>query len=692
MFRVHILKKAEPYNWGGRVLKDVALWNKRTHDFHSWPDERIINHDPKGPDLSPFSYEDPETGELGGAMHGMEAAVSDLQKRLDRQTNSKYKGPNAEDLIQQAIDLYNSKHPPDSNHKIPNVKSNKWKKAVVGGPGTYQKDAASEDRMTRANTTDEEGKRHFVAYHTNKGISEKAKEVGVNHHMFIESASFPMNDELGTILRGIGMAEVNDIPYVTDNHVSAELMTNYSILPMGGTEGKRLQEGGIMSDRLVGGHKTPTNYGKVYSDQVAHMLPDAFYAKHEGNVRGKKAADGIGKYERYAKEIMDEMSEHGIALSEEEANVMARMAVSDVIMGRADGLDTTRGSRFGNLMRRTAEITGVDTRSEDWRIHSSHGEKGAHDTDKGRHSTGKSIFTMAATVGQDAIRNAAVPHSHKFDPKEREAVENIIRLYSESPHNLHGGKGIKNVEDFERPTELHPRYNVPAIPDALQAPEHFTKTGRFHEAHELAPVSNTTNTAIPDTHPRPPAVKPAGDGQTDLFNPRFGPSTAPAASVAPPTPPVRAAHPSELAQRASAHEEFGQWEPQQLHQALGLGGAPPRRAEQMVSSYHPDQRFFDPMGGQFVRGESIEHLDAIRKSIEDMQLKDAMSDENVMSMVPNGEYSLDSIIDIGLVAKSLEITSQDVRALHSSSGDWHRIASEWRLSPDIVKAVKVIFQ
>ena len=98
------------------------------------------------------------------------------------------------------------------------------------------------------------------------------------------------------------------------------------------------------------------------------------------------------------------------------------------------------------------------------------------------------------------------------------------------------------------------------------------------------------------------------------------------------------------------------------------------------------------MGGQFVRGESIEHLDAIRKSIEDMQLKDAMSDENVMSMVPNGEYSLDSIIDIGLVAKSLEITSQDVRALHSSSGDWHRIASEWRLSPDIVKAVKVIFQ
>tara|TARA_R110002096_G_C14289153_1_gene697335 strand:+ start:92 stop:667 length:576 start_codon:yes stop_codon:yes gene_type:complete len=191
---------------------------------------------------------------------------------------------------------------------------------------------------------------------------------------------------------------------------------------------------------------------------------------------------------------------------------------------------------------------------------------------------------------------------------------------------------------------------------------------------------------MPDTHPRP-----LTDEQTGLFDTRFA-GGPPKVSVAPPTSSVRAAHPSELAQRASAHEAFSQWEPQQLHQALGLGGAPPHRAEQMVESYHPDQRFFDPMGGQFVRGESVEHLDAIRKSIEDMQLKDAMSDENVMSMVPNGEYSLDSIIDIGLVAKSLEITSQDVRALHSSSGDWHRIASEWRLSPDIVKAVKVIFQ
>ena len=678
MFRVHILKKAEPYNWGGRVLKAAHLWNKKTQDYHSWPDERIINHDPKGPDLSPFSYEDPETGELGGAMHGMEAAVSDLQKRLDRQGIR----AQAEDLIQQSVDLYNSKHPEDSNHKVPDVTSNKWNKSIFGGPGTYQKGAASEERLTRANTTDEEGKRHFVSYHTNAGVPDEA---GINHHIFPESASFPMNDELGTILRGIGMAEVNDVPYVTDNHVSVQLMTGHNIVPVYEKESQGMQQGHV-SDRLAGEPKEPTNYGKVYSDQVAHMLPDAFYAKHEGNVRGRKAVDGIGKYERYAKEIMDEMSEHGIALSEEEANVMARMPVSDLIMGRVDSIDTKRGGRFGKLLKSAYEATKADASSEDWRMHSSHVEKGDHDTDKGRHSTAKTIFTMAATVGQGVLRNTEVPSSHKFNLHEREAVEGIIKLYSESEGNKHGGEGQKNVADYSVPTEVHPRYNVPAMSTVPEAPEHFRKTGRYHDLHELAPISNTTNTAMPDTHPRP-----LTDEQTGLFDTRFA-GGPPKVSVAPPTPQVRAAHPSELAQRASAHEEFGQWEPQQLHQALGLGGAPPHRAEQMVESYHPDQRFFDPMGGQFVRGESIEHLDAIRKSIEDMQLKDAMSDENVMSMVPNGEYSLDSIIDIGLVAKSLEITSQDVRALHSSSGDWHRIASEWRLSPDIVKAVKVIFQ
>ena len=670
------------------IMKASAIWNKNVQAKQGWAPPEIINPDPNEPDHPPFSF-DPRTGELlpiGG--HGMDVVIDDLQRRLGR---AGIRGADARVLIQHAIDLYNSKHEDDSNHKLPNVDSVQWRKAIFGGPGSYQKEATSEDRLTRAHKPGPDGKRPFIAYHTNDGT---AGDDSGRKHIWPESASFPMNDELRTILHEIGMPEVNDIPYVTYNHVPVEMM-NEHLVSMREHEMRDMQSG-LTSSRLAGQHEQELIHGKIFSDQVAHMLPDAYYSQATGAGRGRRSGAGQSKFERIAAEVMHTMGEAGIAVSEEEAMKLARMPIADLILGRPDLWSATRGGKFGNITKKVASALGFDPESEDYKMHHSHGERGSTDRGKGRHHAGRNILAMAASVGSDELRGHEYEHpGHDFNSEDREMAENIIRLYSESQ-----GRQPIDLGSYDMPTELHPRATRPeGLDEAFDVPDHFHESGRYHPFHTLAPLANTTPAAEPPAAPAPPAPRPApplgappkpaglsGDPQRSLFDPMWY-GRAPS----PPRPsPVRAATPQELAQRQAAHQKLQNWTAPQVSQQLNM---PEHLAEMMMAGVQPQQSFFDPRTRQLVRAEDEQvHIDAIRKSIEQMQLKDAMNDPDVMKMIPSGDYSFDSIMDIQTISKSFGITTQDIRALHSSRGDWYRIASEWKVSPQIVKAVKVVFQ
>lgn len=689
MFQVHILKKRLPMHRSvesllksALLLKAAGLKNTRHQMEQGWPPESIFNPDPNKPDHPPFSF-DPQTGELTPGLHGIDAVAQDLDRRFAK-AGIKVKG---KDAIQAAIEMNRGKHPEGSNHHVPDFDDVQWRKAVVGGPGTYQKGKGADERLNRTHEVGPDGRRHFIAYHTNSGIPD---ESGVPSRTFLESPSFPINAELGHILREMGLPDVNKIPYVTNNHVPIH-MVNPDLVPIRGKEMEEMMSG-RKPDRLAPKH-LDLQHGTVFSDQVAHILPDVFFSVAAGKSRGQKDKEGRGKYERMASEIMDTMSEAGVAINEEEADTLSRMPVADLILGRPGHWATTRGGKFGSLMKRTVQELDFDPESEVYNIHHSHSEKGAHDQGRGRHHTGKMILAMAASVGADKVKGLDIEHGgHDFDQKHRDMAEKVISLYSEAQ----GRKPI-DLGTYDHPTELHPRAAIhEGIGEAMDVPGHFHENNRYFPLHELAPMGESR---VDPSVSGPPRVQVTPSAQPPPVVPA-APAPPPVVAPSAPTPtlfdprfqrpgPVRTPTPAELAARQEASETFAGWHPSMLAQATGM---PEHRAAMMTQGFHPAQRFFDPMSGQFVRGDGQVHVDAIMKSLESMQLSDALSDDRVMSMIPNGNYDLGSIMDVGLVAKALGITSQDVRALYSSSGDWHRVAEEWKVSPEVVKAVKVVFR
>jgi hypothetical protein len=116
-----------------------------------------------------------------------------------------------------------------------------------------------------------------------------------------------------------------------------------------------------------------------------------------------------------------------------------------------------------------------------------------------------------------------------------------------------------------------------------------------------------------------------------------------------------------------------------------MGEAPPMG--NMPPPLDEGQQTLDRYGMQFGKAQVAE----ITEAMEHIQLEDAKQDATILKMLPHNPIQLNSIQSVGLFAKDLGITSMDVHGLLHSRGDWHRIAKEWNVSPQVVKVVKVTF-
>ena len=76
----------------------------------------------------------------------------------------------------------------------------------------------------------------------------------------------------------------------------------------------------------------------------------------------------------------------------------------------------------------------------------------------------------------------------------------------------------------------------------------------------------------------------------------------------------------------------------------------------------------------------------IQKAMEEIQLSQAVNDGEVKKHVkPLADlYSTET----ALFAKNLGLTSNDVRAIGATKGDWGRIAKQWNVSELTVKVIK----
>ena len=115
----------------------------------------------------------------------------------------------------------------------------------------------------------------------------------------------------------------------------------------------------------------------------------------------------------------------------------------------------------------------------------------------------------------------------------------------------------------------------------------------------------------------------------------------------------------------------------------------PQIAQQQMQSFQqsvgdPYQRFIT----QYMKSSDNPHeaKDRLVKAVEALQLEDARKDVLVKkSLNPQ------SIDDVNIMAKEMEIAPIDVRTILSTKGDWNRITKTYGYSDETVKKVKVTF-
>ena len=244
--------------------------------------------------------------------------------------------------------------------------------------------------------------------------------------------------------------------------------------------------------------------------------------------------------------------------------------------------------------------------------------------------------------------------------------------------------GRPKLDEFGKPL-LHADVHGQSFPDHIEQFRYPNDNGGEGEI------------PLPSTAPAPllPPPAPITSTTTSIHRPPPVTSGAPAASPSPDSaagvPPIITTPPN----LADARASFAHATPEQVRELYQLMNPGRSVGEGRLS---PLERRFqsgiaDPQQTQLNLSQDVFNMEnRIIKMMEDMQLKDAVVDDEVLKHIPKGAFDVSSESDVKFLANCLDITTHDVRSIAVSKGDWHRIAKRYGFTPVVVKAVKVTFR
>lgn len=85
------------------------------------------------------------------------------------------------------------------------------------------------------------------------------------------------------------------------------------------------------------------------------------------------------------------------------------------------------------------------------------------------------------------------------------------------------------------------------------------------------------------------------------------------------------------------------------------------------------------------------HVSDLLKTMERVQMHDAVNDTFVKSITPSQSYSLSNSTHVGVIAKQLSLANMDIHGIYHSQGDWERVAKDWSVDLSTVKVIKATF-
>ena len=716
MFRVHqpaksyLIKQIQVLTWAdfSSVLNPII--NKAAYLHYTgpgappgglphpgYPPEESLTKD-LSPDHTPWDHH-PETGEkLDGGQHPIDYVLNDLVSRYgDKGVDM----DGAKRIVDAAITRYNNAHPDDSQHKLPDVDSPLWRKVFAGDLYDHT-DPAHMRNVRGAEPLFEGGPTPLQTYaFNNANIDHPLSMKG----RWLDSGLFHMNRELGEVLNGIGLdtpEKINSLKYVQYNRILPRSLTPNAAAWDKDQLNHALRTGNIPSNLRNEAARealaSQQTHPEVFLHSLYQILPDAAY-ETSGPRGGRGKTSGPEAKAAKIAQFKQDLEGKGVDVSpysDEDLYDMRNSAVMSGLFQEVTKLDSKQaGGYFKNIIHNTANIAGshTDYNDDELKHHINQQGIGQFEIENKFHKrsnhAGKVIVghlshaahqlmnqgmdkeqAMLEAVNQ--FRNAEITTPPKSKPKEglREKTESVLQQML--AHTGHDPFELQDIQtDFSQTaTTGLPAHFGEDIAHTAGIPEHFER--RVMMPTEMAPANQSREEGpalTPPVQPQPTAPPLASVARQP---------EAPA-PLSPPAPPVAVA--PGLRQRSASPVEsrFIQQYPG-MTQPVGEG---------RVSR----QTMFDPFTGELITtsNDVLTGLDDILRKMEQVQALDAMQDDSVRKLLPSDKVSINSFWDVQRVAKSLGITSVDVHGLYQSTGDWHKVADQWNVKPDVVKAVKIAF-
>lgn len=689
--------------------------------------------------------------EAGGLhFHGIDAFMHGLGNFLEK---SGFKNPGDKELVpsllQEAITATNAKHSED-NH-IPDVLDAAHRRVVISNyQGAGHDTGRSSPRQHYVNI---DGKREFITGYTNHhkdtsrhGTFLDSVSAPWQYEMLkILGSKFGIsnaNKELDTPATNFLVR-----PHVTRNHMSfgyippseknpqGSYYRNGNNYPTGhfGRGGKTVASQAFMDGLEEAGMPVQQKLGKMSSYGIAHWLHDDFFRNLSSHSTAERAYRDSGATRLANRALMDAMggegnmdgvvnrrikqtippTQHpalmntllpsgtplGVLLQNEDSRkaLLASLSKNPAFMkifGKTD-----KNSPAGRMMAASVKHhTGQDVDPEkiveglgldEYRRHIGT-EYDTIGSKTGRNNRAADAYALAIAAGKDEnmgdspgnskFRSTRIPEEllqqHGLNlvntsDEELQMTRSVIEAMSEYLADAHGHNSRMSYPD-DLPDKALVTHHVGGA-DATGLP--------LSEYVRHSPILPTT------------VAQETTDAMTTMVRPPVQPVTQPVQNA---TQPVQPAQNTQLSpeQITAARTSAANMTDEQLRRIAAAGGSnmtTQSNIDRFRSAYSdPDQRMITDYMKSL--GNGVEAQDRLIKTMERLQMKDAIVDDGIMKHIPERTFSITSANDVSLMAKKLGLTAQDIRLINNSKGDWLRLSKAFGFQERDIKIVKVTFR
>lgn len=633
--------------------------------------------------------------------------------------------------IEEAIKRTNAEHANGENH-LPSFYDPAWRKIALSD---YQ---GNNEEGARQHYIQHGGEKKLVTGYTN--YHKQRSPFGT----FIDSLSVPFQKHLRNIAieKGIDPNKIGGksthflkYPHIKRNLLSYAVhpekghnVLSGNVFPSGHFQGGK---GHAANEEMVAGltdlgHSVDRSIeGLSAHSGAAHKLPDDFYklkTRKGGSTEG-------GAYSLVMNELLDTF--HPDRVGDALATGRIKQSLSPIkhpalmntmfkgrrlaewvvdpdmrqqLLNELQGTSafnklngsTKKHSAHQKLMNAYTELhTGVPTEEElenTMGFDSYRSTIGTMNGRKGTHHTAGNIYALAMLAGKNEEVGNMVGNtklrSSELTPEL--AAKHGISLRQEAPElTAERRRVIEALHDYLGEAQGH-NVRVP-LPEALptQATSTHSVTGGRYQGGTLAdyiPYQATYNSpALDDTESR----TMGNTIQTDK-NPILSQQ-----AVMQPQPPQQRQGPIPLPPGAAETRMAAAGMSDEQLQRIAAAGGQKVSTPENIARYR--QTFSDPQQtflSQFTKGGTnmTSAQDRIVKALEDVQMKDALSDDSVLKHLTNSKLSIESSEDIATISKKLGIAPQDVRLIHNAKGDWMRLTKSFGYTETTIKVVKASFR